>query len=273
VAGSIKKFASEANVKMKKLLAGSSVIVFALLAGTVAQAQDFKGFYVGGNVGGAFSTFSTSTTTVFSPTGYFAMTSPPAIATAGALKLDPNGFNGGGGGGYNFQSGNFVFGFEADWGSMKLSQTKAGGATYPCCAPTAFLVTQSAKTDWLFTARPRVGAVVGRALFYGTAGFAVTNLNYASVFTDTFASALESGGVKENRLGWVAGGGIEIQFSRHLSVKGEYLRADFGTASSVSTNLKAFPSVVPEPTFPQNPFTNSVYLYANIARGGVNFRF
>ncbi len=257
---------------MKRILAASCAIAVALLAGAAAQAQNFKGFYVGGYAGGSFARFDTSTVPAFSPTGYFATTSTPAIATAGALKLDPKAFTGGGGGGYNFQSGNFVFGFEADWGAMKLSQTKAGGATYPCCAPTAFLVAQSAKTDWLFTARPRVGAVVGRTLVYATAGWAITNLKYASLFTDTFATALEFGGLKENRLGWVVGAGAEIQWIHHLSFKGEYLRADFGTASSTSTNLTAVFGTTTV-AFPQNPFTNSVYLHANIVRGGVNFHF
>lgn len=260
---------------MNRVVAACCVAVFALLAGTGAQAQNFKGFYVGGYAGGSFAKFDTLTVPAFSPTGYFASNSPGAIATAGALKLEQNAFTGGGGGGYNFQSGNFVFGLEADWGAMKLSQAKAALGIYPCCPPpnNTFLVAQAVKTDWLFTARPRVGAVVGRTLVYATAGWAVTNLKYASLFTDTFASALESGGLKENRLGWVVGGGVEIQWIHHLSFKGEYLRADFGTASSTSTNLTAFPSVVPEPTFPQNPFTNSVYLHANIVRGGVNFHF
>ena len=254
---------------MKKLLAGSCVVVLALLAGAVAQAQNFRGLYVGGNLGGALGRFNATTTTVFSPTGYFAMTSPPAIATAGALKLDPNGFNGGGGGGYNFQSGNFVLGFEVDFGSMKLNQTKAGGAPYPCCPTTSFLVVQSAKTDWIFTARPRAGIVRGRTLVYGTAGLAMTNLTYASVFTDTFASALEFGGVKETRTGWAAGGGMEIQFAHHLSFKGEYLYADFGKGTNVSTNLTA-PATT---SWPQNPFTNTASPHAHLVRSGINIRF
>src|SRR2546426_11916452 len=63
-----KKFASEANVKMKKLLAGSCVVVLALLAGAVAQAQNFRGLYVGGNLGGGFGRINPPTTRVFSPT-------------------------------------------------------------------------------------------------------------------------------------------------------------------------------------------------------------
>src|SRR5437879_13095121 len=87
-----RKFASEANVKMKKLLAGSCVIVFALVAGTVAQAQDFKGFYVGGNAGGAFGRASVQTSPSFSPTGYLASTTTPAITSASSQRIKPNDF-------------------------------------------------------------------------------------------------------------------------------------------------------------------------------------
>ena len=244
--------------------------LFALAPAGFAQDKDWKGFYVGGNVGGAFGGSDAQTTTVFSATGYFATTSVPAIATAGAQHISPSGFSGGGQAGYNIQSGHFVLGAEADFGGMSLSSSRSTTAVYPCCAPTSFTITQSMKTSWLFTARPRVGYARGRALVYGTAGLAMTNVNYQETFTDTFATAAENGGVKKSQTGWTAGGGVEYRAGSHWSLRGEYLYADFGKVSTVSTNFTAFS---PAEAFPTNPFTHSATLHSHIARFGVNYRF
>jgi outer membrane immunogenic protein len=252
------------------------VLAFALGVSGSARAQDdFKGFYVGANGGGAFGRAHVDTNPAFSPTGYFASTSTPAIAAASNQKIKPNGFSAGGQVGFYHQWDNFVFGIEADFGSMNLSGSTSATATYPCCAPTAFTVAQTAKTSWLFTARPRVGWVFGHVLVYETIGAAMTNVKYTALFTDTFATAHESASLQETVPGWIAGGGAEARINHHWSVKGEYLYASFGTASVPSANLTAFPSAInPQGIpFPTNVFTHTVDQRAHIARGGVNYRF
>ena len=256
---------------LNRFLAGTCVLAFVLLGlGSAKAASDFKGFYVGANAGGAFGRFDVDTSPVFSPTGYFASTSTPAITVASAQKIKPNGFTAGGQAGYNFQWDNFVFGLEWDFGKMDLSGATTVTQTYPCCAPTAFTVAQTVETSWVMTARPRVGFVFGHAMFYGTVGAAFTNVKYTALFTDTFATAHESASLDDKRAGWVAGGGTELAITHHLSVKGEYLYAGFGTATVTSNNLTAFS---PPIAFPTNVFTHTVALHARIARGGINFRF
>lgn len=254
---------------LARLLAVSVTVLLALSGVGLAQA-DFKGFYVGGYLGGSHGDSDAQTTTVFSPTGYFASSSVPAIATAGAQNLSANGFSGGGQVGFNFQHKNFVVGFETDFGSMDLSASKSTTATYPCCAPTNFTVTQTVETSWLFTLRPRIGFVAGPALFYGTGGLAMTDVNYTALFTDTFATAHESGGKDNNQVGWTGGGGVEVKVGAHWSVKGEYLYADFGSLSNTSTNLTAF---TPPIAFPTNVFTHTADLRAHNYRFGFNFHF
>ncbi|MBZ5527969.1 MAG: outer membrane beta-barrel protein [Acidobacteriia bacterium] len=244
--------------------------LFVLAPASSAQDKDWKGFYLGGNVGGAFGSSDATTTTVFSATGYFATTSPAAIATAGTQSIKPRGFSGGGGVGYNHQSGHLVVGAEFDFGGMNLNNSVSTTALYPCCAPTAFTVTQTMKTSWLMTARPRFGYAAGGLLIYGTAGLAVTNLDYQATFTDTFATAAENGGVTKKQTGFAAGAGLEHKIGSKLSFKGEYLYARFGTVSATSTNLMAFN---PALAFPTNVFTHTANLNANIIRGGINYRF
>jgi outer membrane immunogenic protein len=256
---------------LNRFLAGTCALAFVLFGlGSAKAADEFKGFYVGANAGGAFGRFNVDTSPTFSPTGYFAATSTPAITAASGQKIEPNGFTVGGQAGYNWQWETVVFGLEWDFGKMDLSGSTTATQTYPCCAPTAFTVTQTAETSWLMTARPRVGVAFGHALFYGTAGGAFTNVKYTALFTDTFATAHESASLEDKRAGWVVGAGGEFAITHHLSFKGEYLYAGFGTSTVTSNNLTAF---TPPIAFPTNIFTHTVSLHAKIARAGINFRF
>jgi outer membrane immunogenic protein len=255
---------------LNRFLAGTCVFVLALFASGSAQAQaDFKGFYVGANAGTNFGRARLDTMPIFSPTGYFAATSTTAIASASNQDVDPKRYTFGGQTGYNFQWDNFVVGVEADFARTPLSGSTTVTQTYPCCAPTTFTVNQTVESNWLFTARPRLGVVFGKLLAYGTVGFAATSVKYSAVLTDTFATAHENASFDQTRPGWVVGGGGEFQVSHHLFLRGEYLYANFG-ALVTSTNLTAFTPAIP---FPSNVFTHTVDLRAQVARGGVNFRF
>jgi outer membrane immunogenic protein len=255
---------------MNRLLARACVIVCALFAVGLANAADFKGLYAGLNIGGASGSSNAQTSTVFSPTGYFATNSVPAIATAGAQNLGSNGFSGGGQVGYNFEHRHFVFGLETDIGGLKLTKSQSTTATYPCCAPTAFTVKQSLNTSWMYTFRPRAGFTHGPLFIYGTGGLAITNANYQTVFTDTFATAHESAGVNQAQKGWIAGGGAEFKLHHGWSMKGEFLHAGFGSETATSTNLTA---VSTPPAFPTNVFTHTANLTANVYRFGLNYHF
>ena len=256
-------------MNLSRFLTGTCVLTFVLFAFGAANAQDFNGFYVGGNVGGVFGRVSPLTNVSFSPTGYFASSSTPAIASASAAQhFDPDPFTAGGQAGFGHQWDNFVAGVEADFGTMTSSKTSSSTVTYPCCAPSAFTITQATETSKLFTLRPRVGFTIGKVLFYGTVGAAWTHIKYSALFTDTFASAHENASFDASTLGWAVGGGSEMKVAKHWSVKGEYLYMNLGD-QTVSTNLTA-PATT---AFPSNVFTHSVDLKLHVVRGGVNYRF
>lgn len=257
---------------MRRTLLISCICVLTLVAGSAARAQSkdkdpWNGFYVGGYAGGTFGTTVAHTTTIFSPTGYFAASSVPAIATAGAQNVSMRGFNGGGQIGYSHTEDHFMFGVEVDFGSLSVTGTQSTTAGYPCCSPTTFTVKQSGTSKWMATARPRVGYARGHFLYYGTFGVAIADLNYRAVFTDTFAAATENGGITKNKWGWVGGGGVEYSFGRHWSVKGEYLYAHFQSESAFSTNLFAGQA------WPQSFFVHNANLQGHLVRGGVNYTF
>lgn len=248
---------------MKRLIFGAGLVAFILLVGSMAVAQEFKGFYLGGYGGGAIGRMDAQTTTV--NTGFPFITD--TINANGAQEVNGTGGQGGGTLGYNFQgSGGWLFGVEADLGVMHLNQTTTN--TVPFTVPGTFTLSQNLGTNWLFTARPRVGYAYGKALFYVTGGVALTGLKYTALYSDTIGPATESGGSRSTKAGYVAGGGIEGKVASHWTIKGEYLYAHFGDVTQQSTNFNL--NGVPTPA---QVFTHNANLFGHLVRFGINYRF
>jgi outer membrane immunogenic protein len=241
-------------------------------APVMAPAYDWSGFYVGLNAGGAWTDSNPTTATIAPPAGYFATTSPGAIAIAGNQNINRSGFTGGVTAGYNWQAGAAVLGIETDFNYFGFKGSSSGTGIYPCCAPTGFTVNTSESADWLWTLRGRLGFLATPAfLLYGTGGLAVANVRASYLFTDTFATANESASLSTTRYGWTAGVGGEYALMNGWSIKAEYLYVDLGRASTVSNNLHlggAFPSPLPLQTW-----THTVNLHSNIGRVGINYKF
>ncbi|MGL4285052.1 MAG: outer membrane protein [Phreatobacter sp.] len=232
---------------------------------------NWTGFYLGATAGGAFGTSSRTTDTVFSPTGYFATTSVPAIGAAGRQSKTTNGFTGGITAGYNWQFNNIVAGIETDFQYFGQNGTATSGAIYPCCAPTAFTIQSRVSTNWLWTLRPRLGVLATpNLLLFVSGGLALTSIRQNFTFTDTFATAAESASFSNTKLGFAVGAGGEYAIAPHWTVKAEYLYVNFGRSSGTSTNLTAF---TPAIAFPTNTFTHSANLSSHIVRLGVNYQF
>jgi outer membrane immunogenic protein len=241
-------------------------LVCALAVATDASAQSWNGGYVGANAGVAIG--KADATTSLPDTGnYFANSSLTSINENGLFELKPKGFLAGGQIGFNAQGGAGVFGIEADFGLMDLSETGTVTVEYPCCAGTDYTITQTVETKWLLTVRPRIGIAAGNVLVYGTGGLAMTSVGYDATFQDTFADASASATVDERRTGWAAGGGIEVQSGR-VSFKAEYLLADFGDTTMTSDNFEVFGG--PDPTV---TFDHVASLRVQVIRAGVNIRF
>jgi outer membrane immunogenic protein len=125
---------------------------------------------------------------------------------------DPSGVMGGVQAGYNWQTGQFVFGGETDL------QVSGADDTF---SPWKF------SNPWFGTLRARGGMAMNNILFYGTLGFAYGGLKG------------EAGGVSESKthVGWTAGLGMEVGFSPNWSAKVEYLYADLGNLAYSVTGM------------------------------------
>ncbi len=251
------------------LVTGYSVLCQA--ADPPAKDYNWTGLYAGLNIGWAGGDADVATNTVFSSTGYFAHSSPPAIGLAGAKVLSGDNVTGGGQVGYNWQSTVFVVGAELDFNSMNLGESNTCTAGYPCCLPTSFTIHSQYHTDWLLTARPRVGIAFDKLLLYVTGGLALTELESNFTFTDTFASMYETSKDSSLKVGWAFGTGIEVAIMKNWSIRGEYLHAGFGKMTSHSIITAGIPGDVAVAV--KNPFTHSVDFSANMVRLGLNYRF
>jgi outer membrane immunogenic protein len=232
---------------------------------SAASANETEGFYVGAYAGPSFQQGHTSTTTVFSGTGYFTGSSIPAIAAAaGSQPFSANGINVGALAGYTWAiDDNWFAGLEVDFGvNNSDTGTTAANAVYPCCAPTNFSVSSKVTTNWLFTARPRVGYAWDEWAAYITGGLAMTDKKSSFLFTDTFASAHESAVFSDTDASWTAGAGVEDKLSSEWTWRLEYLYAEFGGGGGTSTNLTAPSSTA----WPTNVFTHRAPLNEHMAR-------
>lgn len=226
---------------------------------------NWDGFYAGVVAGAAWGQYDPRTSTVAD--GYVKAPGAAAINAAGIQTITPTGFVSGIEGGYNWRSGNWLFGIEADMQAVHLNgATNSGAVPYPGNPALAFTVTSYGNADWLFTARPRIGFITpNNWLLYATGGLAASQLQTDFSFVDD-NDALESGRVNTFKTGYAVGAGIEAPLSSQLSVKADYLHVAFGNTSGAETanNLAAFPAQV---------FSHSSDLNADLFRAGLNYHF
>lgn len=138
-------------------------------------------------------------------------------------NVSPSGIAGGGQVGYNWQSGQFVFGVETDF------QFSGADDTF---APFKF------SNPWFGTMRGRAGAAFNNVLLYATLGLAYGSLEG------------QIPGLDETRteVGWAGGIGAEYGFNPNWSARVEYLYMDLasrgfsitGTDNGLHANMLRF---------------------------------
>lgn len=158
-------------------------------------------------------------------------------------NINVNGFVGGGQLGYNWQSGNLVFGVEADFQGSSQSATQAG-----TILGTAVSVTE--RIRYFGTARGRLGLAMDRWLAYVTGGIAWVNggLDLTVAGVTLSDSTTKTGGT--------IGAGIEYAFAGPWTGALEYLYVDTGSRSVTVLGI-----------------TDNVRTRDNVLRAKLNYRF
>jgi outer membrane immunogenic protein len=236
----------------------------------------WTGFYLGGDVGGAFTSdnatwvpprsncFQVALVCESIPVGRFG----PSAAAGGT---GGSGFAGGLLAGYNYQiAPSWVAGIEGDWTGMRAG----GSVTEPWSGrfTAGGTTTMSSEVEWAATLRGRLGYLIWpNLLAYGTGGAAWGKIQYGAsavccgTFNGPFAGYSAGAAFDHTAGGWVAGGGLEwAPFAGFgLLLRVEYLYFDFSSAQNVVVASNAFtPS-----SFTWSPTTMSV------TRFGMAFKF
>jgi outer membrane immunogenic protein len=171
-------------------------------------APQWTGFYLGGNIGGAWANRDVTDT----------------FLGVNFNNGNNNGvFIGGGQLGFNWQLSNFVLGFEADFDGA--ANNNNAGTVF---IPTVGTIQVTSNNRWITTLAARFGVTNGwfggtnhNWLFYGKAGggwvgnddFTITNL--------TTGGSITASNDNTNS-GWLVGAGIEWNFAPNWSAKVEY---------------------------------------------------
>jgi high affinity Mn2+ porin len=201
---------------MKRVLAGLALGMLSLdgpafaadiplKAARLQPVHDWTGLYFGAHAG--FGRGHSNAT----------LTDPSVAATS-------NFFGGPFGGlqaGYNVQlPSRIVLGFEAD---VSFPNYIDGNSVISTLATAKSYVVE--QMDFVGSARGRLGYAAGPWLFYATGGLAFTGerfLNTPAIGNDEKKLGM--------RLGWAAGGGVEVAFAPHWSLRLEYLYSQFQNA-------------------------------------------
>ena len=256
---------------LKKLLLGTALFSFSVAAAFAADLPSrrappiyvapvvpvfsWSGLYLGGNAGYSFDNKTT-----------YRLNGPAAGNFPAYAQSKDNGFTGGLQIGYNYELGNgfglpalgnlggggLVAGVEADAAYTDLKTNNGvGGAAF------------RSRTDYVGTARGRLGIAFANALLYGTGGFA-----YGGVRNGITIGAI-SGGTDRIRTGYAYGGGVEyaipttsfVNFfnAGAVTLKVEYIHYDLGT-DTIGLNGGA------------GGYTARIKNDGNLVRAGINYK-
>ena len=144
--------------------------------------------------------------------------------------------------GYNWQSGRTVTGLEIDWSAADISGSSQLSAITIFGPQT---VDRTDRLKYLGTARGRVGWLpADHMLLYGTAGLAWGRVDETYVRTTPAFNINSNVTTPFDRLGWVAGAGIEaMPFGPNWVGRVEYLHYDFGAVQETGTVTSNIPGI------------------------------
>jgi outer membrane immunogenic protein len=177
---------------------------------------DWTGFYIGGDVGGAWA--RTDVTTI----GIIPNSRPIDLQS---FNLNGSGIMGGVHAGYNWQAAPaWVVGIEGDTDWTGIRADRSAPLTFGGL-PFASTDALSRNVTWLASIRGRVGYTIGNWLLYATGGFAWGGVQVSATQTQPIGNGalISAFSASSTRSGWVAGAGGEYALSRNWFVRGEYL--------------------------------------------------
>jgi|SRR5579864_53 len=276
---------------MKKALMGIAAIVTMIGVGAPALAADMEvkapatpvapvlswtGFYIGANIGGAWSH---DNATLSFPDPTLSFLDPITVNTGRAAAI--GGFQEG----FNWQfDPRWVWGLEADWSFTNAGRTLSQSLTVGG-APVVFSgASLGTKLDWLGSARNRLGFLIRPSLMlYGTGGVAWGKINYtgtASLNDPVGYNYNANAAFSRTAVGWTAGAGLEWMITEHWLLRGEYLFYDLSSgqsANSISTSTFLGLCTIKNPNCRAPQLATAAFSWANMSvnevRAALSYKF
>jgi outer membrane immunogenic protein len=203
-----------------------------------APVATWSGFYIGVNGGAAWQ--SSPSWSFSEPThSRFADLTVPgnssaALGAVGGLQI-----------GYLWWVAPiWVFGVEGDFDWASLADHRSGALVDGTTggAVTGSTLQMSANTQWLSSARARLGVVGWNTLWYVTGGGAWMNTEYTATATGGqlaagLAGPLSNTSFNTTKAGWVLGGGAEWHVTTNILLRAEYLYYKVNNAAASSATF------------------------------------
>jgi outer membrane immunogenic protein len=225
---SVLTFAAKRRTGVMRGIWGSGVAALLAAASSGAFAADlpvkapvmaplpvyynWTGFYIGGNLGGAWDTASITD-------DFFGVN----------LSASRSGFIGGGQIGYNWQfSPQWVFGVEWMFDGTDISSNFG-----PVTDILGNSFSANEKVDWLTTFTGRFGYAANNWLFYVKGGGGWVH-DTATATVAAAGGGVFSASASDTKGGWVLGGGIEYGFTPNWTTKVEYQHVGLGDVTAAN---------------------------------------
>jgi outer membrane immunogenic protein len=240
-AGALSLFAATPAAFAADLPAGPPAQAPAAYVPVVTPVYNWSGVYIGINGGYGFGSTDWSS---------------PTAGVVGTGTFNTNGGLVGGTAGFNFQSGQIVYGIEGDWDWAGIKGTSSTATATIGACPGAMPCSFETSSNWLSTVRGRVGYAFDRVLIYATGGGAAGDVK--ATFTNPNTPV--TGSTNSTEWGWTAGAGVEAALTENVTVKVEYLFVDLQNGNC-SPTICGGGTAVP------------VSFDASIVRAGLNFKF
>jgi outer membrane immunogenic protein len=188
-------------------------------ASAPAPAYNWNGVYVGVHAGYGWADIHT---TVIDPAG-------AAFPVGTVFKADPDGWLGGVQIGFNWQSGNWVFGIEGEYAWADIDANTTTYSTVPGPALAGVRVTIHNEIESIALLTGRIGYAWNNSLWYVKGGWAWADASSNSSTTNNAGADLGTTTGSSSRNGWTIGAGWEYGFAPNWSWKVEYNYIDLGT--------------------------------------------
>lgn len=250
---------------MKRLIAIAALAGLSTTAASAADmtgpvagsAYDWSGFYAGAHIGAGYSHIDAIDV---QPAlgGFFTENIVPGGAGSGFGFSDTN-IAGGLHAGYQFQSGQFVFGGEATWTATAFDKT----ITSPYFPDSD---TETGKLKHYATVVGRVGYAFDRFMVYAKGGYAGGEVSF-----NAHDCCSQAQGVSYDQSGWqngfAVGLGVDYALTDKLVLGVDYTHIDLGSKTGTG------PNVFDDGSLGSNPETFKIKATADVVMARLSYKF